>query len=102
MHPVDPVLPQTFRDQDRDADQHDGLGVALRPIGDGQSGRRSMDAHSLDDRLWRGLRLFQHIGFAVRQSADFVHDPFERARRVYDHDQWFRSLHRVVCSRKGS
>ena len=46
-----------------------------------------LDVHSLDDRLRRGVRFLQYLRFAIRRKGDLGGNPFERTRRIHDHDQ---------------
>lgn len=67
-----------------------GLGVALRPLRPRQSWQWRVDVHSLDDRLWRGLRLLQHLRIALCR-AEHGHEAAKfRPRTVYADDQWYR------------
>ena len=67
LHPAHSLLPQAFRHQERDAHGDAGLGAAFRAVRTGKPRIGCLDVHSLDDRLRRGLRLFQHLGLALRQ-----------------------------------
>ena len=52
---------------------------------------------AFDDRLRRGVRLLQHLRLALRRKGDQPRDPLLGAGRLYDYDQRFRRLLRLVC-----
>ena len=60
-----------------------------------------LDVHSLDDRLRRGVRFLQYLRFAIRRKGDLGGNPFERTRRIHDHDQRPGRANRLLSRRMG-
>lgn len=70
-------------------------------LGAGNPGPGRLDVHSLDDRLRRGVRFLQYLRFAIRRKGDLGGNPFERTRRIHDHDQRSGRANRLLSRRMG-
>ena len=65
VHPYYSILPGKIWDKESDADEYHCLGFPVWFVWDRKSWWWIDIAGTFDDRLWNGLRLFQHIRVAV-------------------------------------